>query len=128
MPDRRDEAIAEARAAEQTVMRNAPLGSLHGVPYSAKDLVNTRGVRTTFGSQIFADNVPGEDAVAIARLRAAGAILIGKTTTPEFGTKCLTDAPCSAARAMHGAPAMAAVARGLCRTRRGGIGRSGRAP
>jgi aspartyl-tRNA(Asn)/glutamyl-tRNA(Gln) amidotransferase subunit A len=88
-----DAAMAEARAAEQAVMRNAPLGPLHGVPYSVKDLVNTRGVRTTFGSQIFADNVPGEDAVAVARLRAAGAILIGKTTTPEFGAKCLTDAP-----------------------------------
>jgi aspartyl-tRNA(Asn)/glutamyl-tRNA(Gln) amidotransferase subunit A len=88
-----DAAIAEARAAEQAVMRNAPLGPLHGVPYTVKDLVNTRGVRTTFGSQIFAGNVPGEDAVAVARLRAAGAILIGKTTTPEFGAKCLTDAP-----------------------------------
>jgi aspartyl-tRNA(Asn)/glutamyl-tRNA(Gln) amidotransferase subunit A len=88
-----DEAIEAARAAEDAVMRNAPLGPLHGVPYTAKDLVNTRGVRTTFGSQIYADNVPAEDAVPIARLRGAGAILIGKTTTPEFGAKCLTDAP-----------------------------------
>ena len=50
-------------------------------------------MRTTFGAIPYADNVPDHDAVAVARLRAAGAILIGKTTTPEFGTKCLTDSP-----------------------------------
>ncbi|GAB7541157.1 amidase [Cupriavidus sp. 8B] len=88
-----DEAMREARAAEQAVMRGEPTGLLHGIPYACKDLVNTRGVRTTFGSLLFADNVPTEDAVAIARLRRQGAILIGKTTTSEFGAKCLTDAP-----------------------------------
>lgn len=88
-----DEAMQEARAAEQALMRNEPLGLLHGIPYTCKDLVNTRGVRTTFGSLIFQNNVPTEDAEAVARLRRQGAILIGKTTTSEFGAKCLTDAP-----------------------------------
>lgn len=80
-----EEARAQARAAEEAVMRGDDLPALHGVPYSVKDLVNTAGVRTTMGSRLFADNVPAEDAVSVARARAAGAILIGKTTTPEFG-------------------------------------------
>jgi len=88
-----DEAMAQARAAEQKVMAGGPLGLLHGIPVTVKDIVNTRGVRTTFGAVPFRDNVPDHDAVAVARLRAAGAILIGKTTTPEFGSKCLTDSP-----------------------------------
>jgi aspartyl-tRNA(Asn)/glutamyl-tRNA(Gln) amidotransferase subunit A len=88
-----EEAMEEARAAERALMRGEPLGLLHGIPYACKDLVNTRGVRTTFGSLIFQDNVPTEDAEAVARLRRQGAILIGKTTTSEFGAKCLTDAP-----------------------------------
>jgi len=88
-----EEAMQEARAAEQAVARKEPLGLLHGIPYTCKDLVNTRGVRTTFGSLIFENNVPSEDAEAVARLRRQGAILIGKTTTSEFGAKCLTDAP-----------------------------------
>jgi aspartyl-tRNA(Asn)/glutamyl-tRNA(Gln) amidotransferase subunit A len=89
----RDEAMAQARAAEQALMRGDPLGLLHGIPYTCKDIVNTRGVRTTFGSKLFEHNVPEQDAVAVARLRAQGAILVGKTTTSEFGAKCFTDAP-----------------------------------
>ena len=88
-----DEAMRDAKAAEQAVMRGEATGLLHGIPYACKDLVNTEGVKTTFGSLPFADNVPAEDAAAIARLRRQGAILIGKTTTSEFGSKCLTDAP-----------------------------------
>lgn len=80
-----EEAMAQARAAEEAVMRGDDLPALHGVPYSVKDLINTAGVRTTMGSRLFADNVPPEDAVSVARMRAAGAILVGKTTTPEFG-------------------------------------------
>ncbi|KRW93686.1 amidase [Paracoccus sp. MKU1] len=80
-----DAARAEARAAEAAVMRGDALGPLHGVPYSVKDLLATAGVRTTMGSRLFADNVPAEDAVSVARARAAGGIMIGKTTTPEFG-------------------------------------------
>lgn len=88
-----DEALREAQAAEDALMRGEPLGLLHGIPYACKDLVNTRGVRTTLGSKLHATSVPDQDAVAVQRLRAQGAILIGKTTTSEFGAKCLTDAP-----------------------------------
>jgi len=83
----------EAREAEAAVMRGDRLGPLHGVPVSVKDLVITRGVRTTFGSWIYAQNIPAEDAPLVERLKAAGAILIGKTTTPEFGWKGVTDSP-----------------------------------
>ncbi|HTT41284.1 MAG TPA: amidase [Burkholderiales bacterium] len=88
-----EEALHTARDAESAVMRGRPLGPLHGVPFSVKDLIDTRGVRTTYGSVIFEHHVPATDAVAVARLKAAGAILIGKTTTPEFGQKGLTEAP-----------------------------------
>ena len=86
-------AMTAAHQAEDAVMQGAPLGLLHGIPFAAKDLVNTAGVRTTFGSLHHDDNVPKEDAVCAARVKAAGAILFGKTTTPEFGHKALTDAP-----------------------------------
>jgi aspartyl-tRNA(Asn)/glutamyl-tRNA(Gln) amidotransferase subunit A len=88
-----EEAMAQAQAAEQAVMAGKPLGLLHGIPVTIKDIVNTKGVKTTFGAIPFANNVPDHDAVAVARLRAHGAVLIGKTTTPEFGSKCLTDSP-----------------------------------
>jgi aspartyl-tRNA(Asn)/glutamyl-tRNA(Gln) amidotransferase subunit A len=88
-----EQAMAAARQAEDDVMKGKPLGLLHGIPYAAKDLVNTAGVRTTFGSLLHENNVPKEDAVATARVKLAGAILFGKTTTPEFGHKALTDAP-----------------------------------
>jgi aspartyl-tRNA(Asn)/glutamyl-tRNA(Gln) amidotransferase subunit A len=88
-----EEARAAAKDAEMAVMRGEALGSLHGVPFAVKDLVNTAGVRTTFGSVALADNVPGADSPAVARLKEAGAILVGKTTTPEFGHKCFTEAP-----------------------------------
>ncbi|HSH08399.1 MAG TPA: amidase [Burkholderiales bacterium] len=88
-----DAALDAARRAEQAVMDGERLGLLHGVPYAVKDLVNTAGVRTTFGSLVYEHNVPDEDAVAAARMKAAGGILLGKTTTPEFGHKSLTDAP-----------------------------------
>ena len=88
-----EQAMAAARAAENAVTQGRTLGLLHGIPFAAKDLVNTAGVRTTFGSLLHAENVPAEDAVAAARMKAAGAILFGKTTTPEFGHKALTDAP-----------------------------------
>lgn len=80
-----EEARAQARLAEDKVMTGGELPPLHGVPYSVKDLLNTAGVRTTMGSRLFEDNVPTADAVSVARSKAAGAILVGKTTTPEFG-------------------------------------------
>jgi aspartyl-tRNA(Asn)/glutamyl-tRNA(Gln) amidotransferase subunit A len=86
-------ALDQARAAQAALAQGMAPGPLHGVPFTVKDLVATRGVRTTYGSVIFADHVPDHDAVAVARMKAAGAILIGKTTTPEFGQKGLTEAP-----------------------------------
>jgi len=88
-----DIAMAEARRAEQAVMDGEPLGLIHGVPYSVKDLVITKGVRTMRGSAIYADFVPEEDAPAVTRLQQAGGIMLGKTATPEFGWKGMTDSP-----------------------------------
>jgi len=89
----REAARAAAEQAEAQAHAGMPLGRLHGVPFTAKDLINSAGMKTTFGSKIMADNVPVVDAVSLARLRRAGAILIGKTTTPEFGHKPMTTAP-----------------------------------
>src|SRR6202161_4278413 len=88
-----EDAKRGAKAAEEAVMRGEALGPLHGIPVGIKDLLPTKGVRTTFGSIAFVDNVPDRDAFLVTRLRAAGAIMIGKTTTPEFGIKGQTDAP-----------------------------------
>jgi aspartyl-tRNA(Asn)/glutamyl-tRNA(Gln) amidotransferase subunit A len=88
-----DAAMEAAHDAEAAMMRGDPLGALHGVPVAVKDLVPTAGLRTTWGSLIFQDHVPDQDAVAVARLKQAGAIVVGKTTTPEFGQQCLTQAP-----------------------------------
>jgi aspartyl-tRNA(Asn)/glutamyl-tRNA(Gln) amidotransferase subunit A len=80
------EARREAKAAERALMRrSARLGPLHGVPFSVKDLVITRGVRTTFGTPLYRDNVPAEDAPIVERMKAAGGIMLGKTNTPTFG-------------------------------------------
>lgn len=86
-----DEARTNAREAEASVMRGEKLGPLHGVPFSIKDLVFTKGIRTTGGSKIYQNFVPEADAIVVERLKAAGAIPIGKTNTPEFGYKGVTD-------------------------------------
>ena len=76
----------EAKAAERALTRRRTvLGPLHGVPFSVKDLVVTKGVRTTFGTPLYRDNVPTEDAPMVERMKRAGAILLGKTNTPTFG-------------------------------------------
>ncbi len=80
-----DQAIEAAHDAEKKVQRGESLGVLHGVPTSIKDLVATRGVRTTKGSLIYKDWIPDRDDLVVERLRAAGAIILGKTNTPEFG-------------------------------------------
>jgi len=85
-----DTAMAQAWEAEAAIMRGEVTGPLHGVPVAVKDLVPTQGIRTTWGSLIFKDHVPDTDAVVVARLKRAGAIIVGKTTTPEFGQQCLT--------------------------------------
>lgn len=88
-----DEAMAAARCAEDAVMKGAPLGLLHGLPFSAKDLMAVKGVRYASGSRTMADNVAAVDAPAVERAKAAGAVLIGKTTTSEFGCKPVGDSP-----------------------------------
>jgi aspartyl-tRNA(Asn)/glutamyl-tRNA(Gln) amidotransferase subunit A len=110
-----DEAMAAASKAEREVMSGQPQGLLHGIPFTVKDLVNTKGVRTTFGALPYKDNVPDHDAVAVARLRGQGAILVGKTTTPEFGTKCLTDSPLFGRTATPGAACVRAAAQAAAR-------------
>jgi aspartyl-tRNA(Asn)/glutamyl-tRNA(Gln) amidotransferase subunit A len=82
-----------ARAAEAAVMRGEPLGRLHGIPITLKDLALTKGVRTMGGSNLFRDRIPTFDHAHVERLRAAGAISIGKTTVPEFGWKGNGDSP-----------------------------------
>lgn len=75
----------EARRAEAAVMRGEPLGPLHGLPIGVKDLEETAGVLTTYGSKLFRAHVPDEDNAMVARIRAAGAIVTAKTNTPEMG-------------------------------------------
>jgi len=80
-----DRARLAAREADDAVSRGVPLALLHGLPLGVKDLDETAGLRTTFGSELFAGNVPTRDGDAVADLKRAGAIVIGKTNTPEFG-------------------------------------------
>lgn len=86
-----DRARQAAENAEQAIEDGQPLGPLHGVPVAIKDLNNVAGVRTTHGSRLFTDNVADEDDPFVTRLKDAGAIVIGKTNTPEFGLGCTTD-------------------------------------
>jgi amidase len=79
-----EQAREAARAAEAAVMRGEALGPLHGVPVGIKDITPTAGIRTTWGSALFADHVPAEDAEVVRRIKRAGGIVIGKTNTPEF--------------------------------------------
>jgi aspartyl-tRNA(Asn)/glutamyl-tRNA(Gln) amidotransferase subunit A len=88
-----DSALAAARRAEQAVMSGEPLGPIHGLPFSVKDLALTKGVPTKFGSHIFASRVGEVDAPYVRRLHEAGGIMVGKTTSPEFGWKALGDSP-----------------------------------
>jgi hypothetical protein len=88
-----DTALAAARRAEQATTRGETLGPLHGLPYTIKDLTLTHGVRTMAGSRIFEHRVPDVDAPYARRLSDAGGVMLGKTTTPEFGWKALGDSP-----------------------------------
>lgn len=81
----REEAMALAAAADEETVGGRSRGWLHGVPQLVKDLSTTKGIRTTWGSPIFRDFVPTEDAIHVARAKAAGALVIGKTNTPEWG-------------------------------------------
>jgi amidase len=80
-----DRAMADAARADEATARGGQLGPLHGLPIAHKDLVDTAGIRTTRGSPFYRDNIPTRDAAIITRLKAAGAVTVGKTNTPEFG-------------------------------------------
>ena len=80
-----ERALADAREKDAALARGVASGPLHGLPVAHKDLVSTRGIRTTYGSPIYRDHVPDVDALIVERLRAAGVVTIGKTNTPEFG-------------------------------------------
>src|SRR3984885_1149618 len=80
-----EQAIDNARKADEMQAHGLALGPLHGLPIAHKDLVETAGIRTTFGSRIFKDYVPKHDAILVERIRQAGAICVGKTNAPEFG-------------------------------------------
>ena len=119
-----DQALANARAADETVQQGSDLGPLHGVPISIKDLEFTKDVTTTMGSALFRDRVPDIDSIVVERVKASGAIILGKTNTPEFGLSGTTEnklgEPCrnpwDTQRTPGGSSggAAAALAAGLC--------------
>src|SRR5205823_4622303 len=88
-----DRAMASAGLADESQAHGHVLGPLHGLPVAHKDLQITKGVRTTFGSPIYRDFVPAEDSLLVERIRDAGAIMVGKTNTPEFGAGSQTFNP-----------------------------------
>ncbi|MCH7555392.1 MAG: amidase [Proteobacteria bacterium] len=88
-----EEALEKARAAERAVAAGKPLGPLHGVPIAIKDLTPTKGKRTTLGSYSHQHWVPDADAAIVEKLLAAGAIMVGKTNTPEFAYSSFTESP-----------------------------------
>jgi amidase len=87
------DAIEQARAAERTFRNGKEIGPLHGVPLTVKDTIDTKGLRTTSGSRLRANHVPERDATVVARLKVAGAIILGKTNTPEMAAYYETDNP-----------------------------------
>src|ERR1700761_6746623 len=88
-----EQAREAARRAEEAVMKGEALGALHGVPMGVKDITPTAGIRTTYASPLYKDYVPAEDAEAVRRLKAAGAIVVAKTNTPEFAAGANTVNP-----------------------------------
>jgi amidase len=88
-----EQALAEADRQDDAIVRRGIMGPLHGLPIAHKDLQPTRGIRTTFGSPIYRDFVPDADSLVVERIKAAGAITIGKTNVPEFGAGSQTFNP-----------------------------------
>ena len=86
-----EQAMAQAHRAEAAVIAGEPTGPLHGVPVGVKDLDATRDIRTTYGSLLYGEHVPDHDSIPVERIRASGAIIVGKTNTPEFGWKGTTE-------------------------------------
>jgi amidase len=77
-------ALKAAKRAETAIMKKGPVNALHGIPVSIKDVTLTAGIRTTFGSKVYENFIPNQDALVVERLKKAGAIILGKTNTPEF--------------------------------------------
>jgi len=77
--------LAQAQAADERLRKDGPVGPLHGLPVAVKDLHDTKGIRTTYGSPLFKDHIPDSDSLVVEREKAAGAIVLGKTNVPEFG-------------------------------------------
>ena len=119
-----DQAMAEARSAQEATDRGDSVGPLHGIPISVKDLEMTSGIPTTVGSAVFRDRTPDINSVVVERVKAAGAIVLGKTNTPEFGLSGTTENklgdacrnPWNTDRTPGGSSggAAAALASGLC--------------
>ena len=119
-----DQALEQAKTAQDAVQRGSSLGPLHGVPISVKDLEVTKDIPTTMGSYLFRDRTPDVDSVVVERVRQAGAIILGKTNTPEFGQSGTTDNkladPCRNPWNLERTPggssggAASALAAGLC--------------
>jgi aspartyl-tRNA(Asn)/glutamyl-tRNA(Gln) amidotransferase subunit A len=86
-----DEVMFQAKKAEKAVMSGSRLGPLHGIPISIKDLLPTKGMRTTMGSRVYRDWIPDAEGTMVQRLRNSGAIIVGKTNTPEFGFACIVE-------------------------------------
>lgn len=88
-----EQAIVQAKQAEKVLMSGKPCPPLTGIPFTVKDIVNTQDLTTTFGALPMKNNIPERDALIVKRMRDAGGILLGKTTTPEFGTAGMTESP-----------------------------------
>ena len=86
-----EQALSDARAADDAVARGWALGPLHGIPISIKDLEMSKGIPTTLGSALFRDRIPEIDSIVVERVKAAGAVVLGKTNTPEFGQSGTTE-------------------------------------
>ena len=127
-----DEAMASAKASEAALLKGESHGPLHGIPVSIKDLEITKGIRSTMGSLVFRDHVPTQDSATAERVRNSGAIVLGKTNTPEFGFAGTTENrlgdacrnPWNTERTPGGSSggAAAAVAAGLCTVATGSDG------
>ena len=128
----RKEALTSARAAEKALLQGENNGPLHGIPISIKDLELTQGIRTTLGSLVYKDHVPDQDTIVVERVRKSGAIILGKTNTPEFGFSGTTENrlgdacrnPWNTSRTSGGSSGGAAVgiAAGLCTVATGSDG------
>ena len=127
-----DQAMDQARSAQEAVQRGDSLGPLHGIPVSVKDLEMTKGIPTTLGSTVFNDRTPDLDSIVVERVRQAGAIILGKTNTPEFGLLGVTSNllgehcrnPWNITKTSGGSSggAASALAAGLCPVSIGGDG------